>query len=918
MSSADTTVAAGRPKVDGKFLAVGGSRFLIKGVAYGTFAPGPDGAQFPPAARIEQDFASMKAAGINTVRTYTPPSPALLDAAARHDLMVMAGLAWPQHVAFLDDRKLVRSIRRDAAATVGEIGAHSSALLFALGNEIPPGIVRWHGHARVERFLRELYDAAKNASPESLFTYVNYPPTEYLDLEAFDVFSFNVYLHREPDLRGYLARLQHLAGARPLLLAEAGGDSIREGLDGQAAITASHIRVAFEEGACGAVAYSWTDEWWRGGTVVDDWAFGLVDQERRPKPALAAVSSALADAPFTSEQSWPKVSVVVCAYDAAATIDECLTSLERLRYPDFEVIVVNDGSRDATGTIARGHAAARVIDVPNGGLSSARNVGLAAAAGEIVAYTDADVRVDPDWLTYLVRPFLTSDVVGVGGPNVVPADDPWMSQCVARAPGGPVHVMLDDRVAEHVPGCNMAFRREALIAVDGFNPVYLRAGDDVDICWRLQARKQEIGFAPGALVWHRHRSTVGSYWRQQVGYGEAEAWLDAHHPEKFLGGNMVWRGRIYSPLPFMRGGSERRVNTGVWGTAAFPSVYSTHASGWRWLPHSFPWIAASFVLFMIGFWGPLAGMDAAWLPLIAGTAGGVITLVRCLQCAWRSNLSGLPRIRGRSARVSRLQYRLTIAWLHVLQPIARFAGRLRGLTRPHAIAPQHRTGHPWKVPRPTLRDVFEALRLVTRRGTERSYWSEAWVAPTKLLTELVSVLRAARPPQVVDVDEGWRADRDLSVAVGRWGWLHVQAVVEEHQHGASLLRLKSRLRPTAVGAVRGVALAVLVAGGMSASIFIYDRVVTLLVSAIGVVALGAWAAWQAVRGAAVLDRAIERVTQGAKLTNLDRARTAAANLDGAGAVSTTSSSKDTDVAAASVNARPRRRTGDSAIAAAPE
>ena len=59
---------------------------------------------------------------------------------------------------------------------------------------------------------------------------------------------------------------------------------------------------------------------------------------------------------------------------------------------------------------------------------------------------------------------------------------------MARAPGGPTHVLLDDRIAEHVPGCNMAFRRDALLAIGGFNPVYLRAGDDVDVCWRLQAK----------------------------------------------------------------------------------------------------------------------------------------------------------------------------------------------------------------------------------------------------------------------------------------------------------------------------------------------------------------------------------------------------------------------------------------------
>jgi GT2 family glycosyltransferase len=871
VSSSPTPSGPGaRSRVDGKFLEVDGHRIWIKGVAYGTFAPDSAGAQFPSKARIAQDFALMAAAGINTVRTYTPPSPALLDEAFRHGLGVMVGLAWPQHTPFLDDNKLTRRIKRDAVTTVRGLAEHPAALLFALGNEIPAGIVRWHGHRRIERFLRELYQDVKAAAPDSLLTYVNFPPTEHLELDAFDVFAYNVYLHRETELRGYLARLQHLAGTRPLLLAEAGGDSLREGLEGQACITATHLRTAFAEGACGAVAYSWTDEWWRGGRAVNDWNFGLVDEARQRKPALAAVQEVFASAPFPSSEraTWPRVSVVVCAYDAADTLADCLTSVDALTYPDVEVIVVDDGSRDATGDIARGYSGVRVIEVPNGGLSAARNAGLATATGEIIAYTDADVRVDPDWLTYLVQPLLTSDVAGVGGPNVVPADDPWVSQCVARAPGGPIHVMLDDRIAEHVPGCNMAFRRDALLVADGFNPVYVRAGDDVDICWRLQAKKLDIGFAPSALVWHHHRASVRAYWRQQVGYGEGEAWLDAHHPEKFLGGQMVWRGRIYGPLPFQGAVAERRVNTGVWGTAAFPSIYSTQSHRWHHLPHSPGWMAASFVLLLIGVFGPLAGMDAAWLPLIAGILGGTITVTRCARCGWRANLDGLPAIGRWSMRQSRFLYRGLIAWLHVLQPLARFRGRLRGLSRPRAVAPKHVTRHPWKSPMPTLRDVVASARLVTRSSTERSFWSESWASHTRLLTELVGILRASRPAQIVNVDAGWRPDRDFSLAIGRWGWLHVRTLVEEHEHGACLFRIRARLRPSFVGTLQGVTLAVLVAGGMSASIFIYDLSVTVLVAAVAIAAIGARAAWQAMRATAVLDRAVTRVSTAAGLLKL--------------------------------------------------
>jgi hypothetical protein len=277
---------------------------------------------------------------------------------------------------------------------------------------------------------------------------------------------------------------------------------------------------------------------------------------------------------------------------------------------------------------------------------------------------------------------------------------------------------------------------------------------------------------------------------------------------------------------------------------------------------------ASFVLFNIGFWGPLAGMDAAWLPLIVGTVGGFITLARCVQCAWRTSLDGLPAVGGGPLWWSRLRYRALITGLHLLQPLARFRGRLRGMSRPQAIAPEHATSRPWKSPMPTFRDVIASVRFVARSGTERSFWSESWVQQTRLLSDLVGVLRAARPAQVVEVDEGWRPDRDVSVAVGRWGWLHVQTVMEEHRNGACLLRIRARLRPSFLGTLRGATVAVVVASGMSASMFIYDMSVTLAVSAVAIVAIGARAAWQAIRGATVLDRAIARVTEAAGLARL--------------------------------------------------
>ena len=834
----------------------------MKGVTYGTFAPDANGCQFPTPQQIDNDFGLMADLGINTVRTYTAPRIDLLDAAARHGLRVMVGLPWSQHVAFLDDSRLQRTIRAEISARIRELGEHPAVLMFALGNEIPPGVVRWHGRVRVERFLRSLYQDAKETSPQSLFTYVNFPPTEFLDLSFLDVCAFNVYLHREPELRSYLARLQHVAAHKPLLLAEAGADSVREGENGQAAITAMHIRVAFEEGACGAMAFAWTDEWWRGGHTIEDWRFGLVDAQRRTKPAAVAVAKAFADAPFSADAKtrWPRVSVVVCAYNAADTIEDNLVSLEQLDYPDYDIILVNDGSRDGTGEIGTRHPRVRVIDIPNGGLSAARNVGLAEATGEIVAYTDADTRVDRDWLTHLVQPFLTSDVVGSGGPNVVPQDDPPMAQCIARAPGSPTHVLLDDRIAEHVPGCNMAFRREALLAIGGFNPIYLRAGDDVDVCWRLQARGWKIGFASSALVWHHHRSSVKAYWRQQVGYGEGETWLMAHHPEKFLDGRMLWHGRIYSPLPFIRSLWGTRINAGVWGTAAFPSVYRTDVHPFAFMPHSIRWQLLSFALTLSGLTVVATGdhLWAASLLLATGLGGVAFTGAKNVAYALRSEVDSVPG--------SKMGHRAIVAYLHFIQPFARIRGRIRGILSPPEIAlplePQTS-----RLPRPVIGEIWRALMLVSGTVTEDRFWSEKWTSSDRFLGQLTDWLRRSRAVRTIEVDEGWSDDRDVSVFVGRWAWLDVRSLVEEHEGGTVLLRVGTHLRPTSFGVLAAITLGLALFGAAAFGVA-WRWPLAGATTAATTLAITGFALWRTAQATAILRRGLARIAQTGGMTVL--------------------------------------------------
>src|SRR5439155_4950976 len=143
------------------------------------------------------------------------------------------------------------------------------------------------------------------------------------------------------------------AGERPLLMSEIGLDSRRNGEPVQARVLDWQVRTAFAAGCAGAFVYAWTDEWYRAGADVDDWDFGLTSRKRRPKPALRAVRDAFANVPLATDQAWPRVSVVICTYNGSRTIRDCLEGVSQLQYPNFEIIVVDDGSTDATAAIAR-------------------------------------------------------------------------------------------------------------------------------------------------------------------------------------------------------------------------------------------------------------------------------------------------------------------------------------------------------------------------------------------------------------------------------------------------------------------------------------------------------------------------------------------------------------------------------------
>lgn len=766
-----------RFRTRGRSLLLGTEKFHACGVTYGTFRP-TDGVAFPPSAQVERDFAAMAAAGVNSLRTYEPPPEWLLDAAFEHGLHLMVGLAWEQHLAFLEDPDRSRAIADRIRTEVARCESHPAILCYSVGNEIPAPIVRWHGKRAVERFIERLFQAAKEADPDGLVTYVNYPSTEYLELPFLDLAAFNVYLEDEGTYARYLDRLQNLSGDRPLLLTEIGIDSRRNGEEGQARVLDWQLRRGFAAGAAGAFVFAWTDEWHRGGHDVLDWDFGVVDRDREPKQALESMSRAYAAAPFDDDGGWPTLSVVVCTYNGAETLGECLAQAGALNYPDFELIVVVDGGDDTCAEIARAHGAI-VIETEHRGLGHARNVGIDAARGEIVAFLDDDAFPDRDWLLFVADLFRRGDHGGVGGPNVPPDDDGFVAECVAAAPGGPIHVLVSDSEAEHVPGCNMAFRKDVLRSIDGFDERFRVAGDDVDLCWRLQKAGHRLGFSAGAVVMHRRRDSVRRYLRQQYGYGKAEALLERKWPGHYNRvGASRWSGRIYKAPAATAGRRRPLVRYGTWGSGLFQSVYDVHSTlpGTFGSPEGLLLVAVLGVVSILGLVWPLLFLAA---PPVLLACGSIV--VGAVVNGWRAH----PAKPGRS-RLETLRRRDLTALLFLLQPAARLAGRLRG-----GLSPWRRRTRA----RPTL-----------PRPRTVAIWSERWASPEAWVERLQDNLGARGGL----VRSGGPFDRwDLDVRAGALGGVKLRTLVEEHGHGRQLLRVRIWPRATRAGEAAVAVLAVL-------------------------------------------------------------------------------------------------------------
>jgi len=749
----------------GKFLQRDGDPFEIRGVTYGPFAPGDVDSGLVPPQQIAADMKRISSFGLNAIRTYELPSRQVLDVCQDHGISVLATVPWSHHVDFLSQPRAAESGRDAIRRAADQLGDHPALIAFSVANEIETTLVRWLGADRVRAYLEELIDLGRSRAPGALFSYASYPSTEYLSARNADFLTYNVFLEDESVFRCYLDRLQLLAGDRPLVLGEFGLDSNANGRDNQAETLGWGIRAMREAGAAGSFVFAFSDRWFRGGNEVEGWDFGIVDRNGRKKPAAAEVKAAHAAEIAPVDGQLPMFSVICCSRNGSSTLDRCLGSLAFINYPNYEVIVVDDGSTDSTAKIAQRYADEHehigLVQQEHGGLSVARNFGAELAKGEILAYIDDDAWAHPNWLRFLALRYADDrGFVAVGGPNIFPNSESAEQASVAASPGRPCHVMLDDVRAEHIPGCNLSVRRSALVAIGGFDPRFTSAGDDVDFCWRLIDEGWEIGFSPGAMVWHAPRRTREAYLRQQRGYGRAEALLARKHRPRFEGAMGIhWHGAIYGGGDHKLG-PDTIIYRGVFGTAGFQAVYGTTSSGIQALSSNPFWLVLGAIALPIGlFWHPALLMAL----VVLGTNS-----VAALQVAKQAVIED---------EFDQLSTRVGVGILAFLQPVVRGVTRWWGMLLDGTFSgviglPFSRFG--------------TGRRLAPRPKEMATVWNPEGLGRNQLLPMLEQQLRS----QGIGVvrDDGWQPF-DLRVREGWWRVHDLLTVTEYHENGAAMTRI---------------------------------------------------------------------------------------------------------------------------------
>lgn len=721
----------------GKFFSRLGQKFFFKGMR---FDAGP-AASFSDLIALRKRLGDLREGHTTGLVISEKGAETALDLAAQAGLHAIVEIEVRREEIFR--RRGYREFSDRVRQIIEALRGYPALAGYLIDFPIDTAALRYHGVERLKRRLGKCIRAIRRADGSRMVALKHRPFAAGL-ISLDEDFVYAVMPQVSPaELRQYALRLHNLAEARPLMLEFRSGGPDQDDL----------VACAFGLGAAGVVAAPIRPPVTSASlnvrmlTADELLPFVTLNGSCPPKPAET-----------------PMVSVVICAFNAERTMRPCLESLRRLEYPTYEVIIVDDGSRDRTADIAMDFPEFRLIRQPNKGLSEARNVGMHAAAGEIVAYADSDCVVDPDWLTLMIRATIEGGFDGCGGPNYAPHEDGWVEACVAASPGAPCHVLLDDDRAEHLAGCNMAYRKAALLQIGGFDPRFTAAGDDVDICWRMMGAGFTLGYCPSAFVWHFRRNTVKAYYGQQRGYGKAEAMLYAKYPDRFNAlGQIRWRGAIPGLARTTPGGTRPRVSS-TRRERDFQEVHDAGLSVLKVLPLTAEWnlMAAA----------ALAACRAAEVTIMPALAALVLGPIWAIYYAWKAPIEKVH---------DGLLSRMFVAMLAYTGPMSRTIARYRHRAR------AWRAGQFDEAPRqrPSIDWLRRTLRL--------DYWNESYVTRHSVLEKISGAFARSGRPTVVDA--GW-SDFDLAVKPDIWTRLEIRTADEEHSGMRVRTMVAARVRLT--------------------------------------------------------------------------------------------------------------------------
>jgi len=227
------------------------------------------------------------------------------------------------------------------------------------------------------------------------------------------------------------------------------------------------------------------------------------------------------------------ISVVVPAYNAAATLPACLAALHQQTCPPDEIIVVDDGSTDDTAAVAW-RCGVLVLQQKHQGPAAARNLGVQHARGDIILFTDADCEPAPEWIAEMVHPLSDPSVAGVKGAYCT-----RQHQLIARLAQCEFEERYNrlERLAaiDFIDSYAAAFRASVLRETGGFDSAFPQANnEDVDLSYRLAEGGLKLVFNRRAVVYHRHPATWGAYLRLKIKRGYWRMVVYRLHPRKAL------------------------------------------------------------------------------------------------------------------------------------------------------------------------------------------------------------------------------------------------------------------------------------------------------------------------------------------------------------------------------------------------